>query len=107
MTEDLFRGSEAETRDTTLLPWTLARLNWISIPAARRLAAIRRSALLSAFGALGQRTERRMLSLIMQVSRVCSSVTVPLKPSLASSATGSYSGEDSSARLCVSVRLDW
>jgi hypothetical protein len=36
---------------------------------------MRRSALLSAFGALGQRTERRMLSLIMPVSRACSSVT--------------------------------
>ena len=99
MTDDLFRGSEAETRDTTRLPRISARLNWISIPAARRLLAMRRSALPSAFGALGQRTERRMPSLIMQVSRACSSVTVPLKPSWASSATGSYSGEDSSARL--------
>ena len=89
MTDDLFRGSEAETKDTTRLPRISARLNWISIPAARRLAAMRRSALLSAFGALGQRTERRMLSLIMLVSRACSSVTVPLKPSWASSATGS------------------
>ena len=106
MTEDLFRSSEAEAKDTTLLPRKSARLNWISIPAARRLAAMRRSALLSALGALGQRTERRMLSLIMQVSRACSSATVPLKPSWASSATGSYRGEDSSARLRVSVRLD-
>src|SRR5271156_320911 len=107
MTEDLFPGSEAETKDTTLLPRTLARLNWISIPAARRLLAMRRRALLSAFGALGQRTERRMLSLTRLASRACSSVTVPLKPSLASSAIGSYKGKDSSARLCVSVRLDW
>ena len=50
---------------------------------------MRRSALLSAFGALGQRTERRMLSLIMQLSRASSSATVPLKPSRASLATGS------------------
>src|SRR5277367_1640500 len=98
MTEDLFRGSGAQTKDTTLLPLILERLNWIWIPAARRLAAMRRSALLSALGALGQRTERRMPSLIMQVSRAWSSVTVPLKPSWANSATGSYSGEDSSAR---------
>ncbi len=42
---------------------------------------MRRSALPSALGALGQRTERRMLSLIMQLSRACSSATVPLKPS--------------------------
>ena len=68
---------------------------------------MRRSALPNALGALGQRAERRMLSLIMQLSRACSSATVPLKPSSASSATGSYSGEDSSARLCVSARLDW
>src|SRR5271163_1982880 len=106
MTEDLFRNSEAETKDTTLLPRIWARLNWISIPADRRLTAMRRSALLSALGAFGQRTERRMLSLVMELSRACRSVTVPLKPSRASSATGSYSGEDSSARLCVSVRLD-
>lgn len=67
---------------------------------------MRRNVLLSAFGALGQRTERRMVSLVMPVSRACNSVTVPLKPSWASSATGSYYGEDSSARLCASVRLD-
>jgi hypothetical protein len=41
---------------------------------------MRRSALLSALGALGQRIERRMLSLIIQLSLACSSVTVPLKP---------------------------
>ena len=67
---------------------------------------MRRSALLSALGALGQRTERRMLSLIMQLSRAYSSASVPLKPSRASWATGSYSGEDSSARLWVSTRLE-
>ena len=58
ITDDLFRGSEAQTRDTTRLPRISARLNWISIPAARRLLAMRRSALPSALGALGQRTER-------------------------------------------------
>jgi len=68
---------------------------------------MRRRALPSALGALGQRTERRMLSLIMQVSRAYGSVTVPLKPSRANWATGSYSGEDSSARLWVSTRLEW
>ena len=44
---------------------------------------MRRRALLSALGAFGQRTERRMPSLIMQLSRACSSATVPLKPSWA------------------------
>src|ERR1700689_4383919 len=107
MTDDLFRASEAETKDTTCLPRISARLNWISIPAARRLLAMRRSALLSAFGALGQRTERRTRSLIMQVSFACSSVTVPLNLCWASSATGSYRGEDSRVRLRVSVRLNW
>ena len=34
------------------LPRISARLNWISIPAARRLLAMRRSALLGALGAL-------------------------------------------------------
>ena len=106
MTEDLFPESGAETNDTTLLPRISARLNWISIPAARRLTAMRRSALLRAFGAFGQRTERRVLSLVMEVSRACSSVTVPLKPSWASSATGSDRGEDSSAKLRIPVRLD-
>ena len=89
VTDDLFRGLEAQTKDTTRLPRKWARLNRISIPTARRLLAMRRSALPSALGALGQRTDRRMLSLIMQVSRACSSVTVPLKPYRASSATGS------------------
>src|SRR5258707_857055 len=107
MTDDLFRGSEEGAKDTKCLPRKSARLNWISIPAARRLTAMRRSALLRAFGAFGQRTERRVLSLIMLVSRACSSVTVPLKPSWAYSATGSYSGEDSSANWCVAVLLDW
>jgi len=67
---------------------------------------MRRSALPSALGALGQRTERRMLSLIMELSRASSSATVPLKPSWASLAIGSYSGEDSSARVCASAWLD-
>src|SRR5208282_4430778 len=44
-TDDLFQGTEAQTRDTTRLPRISARLNWISIPTARRLAAMRRSAL--------------------------------------------------------------
>ncbi len=89
VTDDLSRGSEVETRDTTRLPLVSARLNWISIPAARRLLAMRRNALPSALGALGQRTERRMLSLIMQLSRASSSATVPRKPSRANLVTGS------------------
>ena len=68
---------------------------------------MRRSALPNALGALGKRAERRMLSLIMQLSRACSSAIVPLKLSSASLATGSYSGEDSSARRCASAQLDW
>jgi hypothetical protein len=42
VTDDLSRGSEAETTDTTRLPRVSARLNWISTPAARRLLAMRR-----------------------------------------------------------------
>lgn len=42
---------------------------------------MRRRALPSALGALGQRTERRMLSLVMELSRASNSATVPLKPS--------------------------
>src|SRR5262249_51627722 len=105
-TDDLFPDSEAQTNDTTRLPRISARLNWIWIPAARRLLAMRRSALPRALGALGQRTERRILSLIMRLSCASSSATVPLKPSSASFAIGSYRGEDSSARFCASARLD-
>src|SRR5260370_661894 len=87
-TDNLFRGSEAQITDTTHLTRISTRLNRISIPAARRLLAMRRSAVPSALGALGQRSERRMFSLIMQLSRASSSATVPLKPSWASLATG-------------------
>ena len=60
------------------IPRKSARLNWISIPAARRLSAIQRRALLIAFGASAN-VPRRTLSLIMQFSSARASVTVPLK----------------------------
>ena len=66
---------------------------------------MRRRALPNALGALGQRTERRMPSLVTQLSRDNSAATVPLNPSRANLARGSKIGEDSSARLRVSARL--
>src|SRR5215469_10077616 len=100
------QSSEADRSVTSDLPLASPRLNWIAMPAVRRLLAMRRRELLRAFGALGQRTDRRTPSLTVQLSRACSSVTVPLNPSRASSAIGSYRGEDSSARLRASVRLE-
>src|SRR5271156_5226740 len=75
MTDDLFRrlGSGDQGHYVSAPDICAAKLS--SILAGRRLLAIRRSALLSALGALGQRIERRVLLLIMLTNRACSSVT--------------------------------
>jgi hypothetical protein len=66
---------------------------------------MRRRALLSVFGAVGHRGERRVLSLASLLKRNRSSLEVPLNPARATSRRGSQSGDASSARLRASVQL--
>jgi hypothetical protein len=90
VTDDLFGTVvSAVVTDTIRLPRRSTRLDRRSMPAARRLLAIRLSALARALGALGQRTERRVCSLTMSLSRTRSSAVLPLKPYRASSRSGS------------------
>ena len=85
MTDDLFGTAVSAVTDTIRLPRRSTRLDCRSIPAARRLLAIRLSALASALGALGHRTERRFCSLTMSLSRTRSSAVLPLKSCRANS----------------------
>lgn len=62
------------------LPWWSVRSKWISIPLDRKLAAMRRRALLSVFGALGHRGDRRVRSLASLFKRSRSSLEVPQNP---------------------------
>ncbi len=89
VTDDPFGTVVSAVTDTIRLPRRSTRLDWRSIPEARRLLAIRLSALARALGALGQRTERRVCSLTMSLSRTRSSAVLPLKPYRASSRSGS------------------
>ncbi len=81
-------GRRLRCTEINLLPPCSGRLKSISIPAERGLPAMRRSALLSAFGALGQPPERRVPSLAIALRRISSSLVVPLKPSIANTVSG-------------------
>ena len=104
VTDDLF-GVLAELTETIRLPRRSARLNCRSMPAERRFPAIRRTILVSALGALGQRIERRALSGTRLLSLANSSVVLPAKPSWANSWRGGNSGDALSARLRPSIWL--
>jgi len=77
--------SETDFSDITRLPRWSGRLKSMSIPVERKLPAMRRSALLSMFGALGHRRERRAVSLASLPKRSRSSLEVPLNPARATS----------------------
>ena len=89
--DDVSEVGRVRCTEINLLPPCSGRLKSIFIPAERRLPAIRRSALLSAFGALGQPPERRVPSLAIALRQISSSLVVPLKPSIANTESGSYS----------------
>jgi hypothetical protein len=86
--DDISEVGRVRCSEINLLPPCSGRLKSISIPAERRLLAIRRSALLNTFGALGQRPEQRVPSLVIVLMRIGSSLVVPLKPSVAYRVSG-------------------
>ena len=87
--DDVYEVGRVRCTEINLLPPCSGRLKSMSIPAERRLPAIRRSKLLSTFGALGQRPERRVPWLTIALRRISSSPVVPLKPSVANTVSGS------------------